>query len=232
MALSLDASVTGNTGGTSISTFAAPALTTTNANDVIILFAIVNLNAAGPISSVSDTAGLTWTARKQVTGCGGNSLYNLEEWWAPAPSALVSDVITIHCASVIGFATLTAFGVSGANTAAPFDVNVSLPASTNASSSASVSVSTTAANTMVLGGFRQSGQSSPTSGTGYTQIQGANYMLAEYQIFTSAQTSKTVTETTGSGDANGIIGDAIAAGTTALINVSLLPHPSLQIWDH
>ena len=95
-------------------------MTTANANDVIIL----NIAENGTtVSSVSDTAGLTWH-QEAVAGTGPYLIY---QYYAIAPTALSADAITVNFTGSSYFADLNAFGISGANTSSPFDPNASLP---------------------------------------------------------------------------------------------------------
>jgi hypothetical protein len=65
---------------------------------------------------------------------------------------------------------------------------------------------------------------SPTAGAGWAGISGANYQLSEYQIVSSTQTSLAVSLTTGAGDIQAGLADAVvqasAGGPTP---VGLLP---------
>lgn len=222
MVLALDHSVTAN--ASSGATLALPGLTTTNTNVVAVVFVLLNGSAAAvTVSSITDTAGLTWTLRTRLSAAGGDAKQSVEEWWATSASALSSNVITLNLAGTMVFATASAFGISGADTTTPFDVNGSLPSSSATNNSTSVTLSTTAANTMVLGCFREGSAGSPTAGTGYTQILGANFMLTEYQIFTSAQTSLAVTQTTGSGTSNGIVADAVQQASAVAAPIPYQP---------
>jgi hypothetical protein len=213
MTLALDGSVTANaSSGTSL---ALPGLTTTKTNDVIVVFALVN-SASGVISvsSIADTAGLTWTKR---AGAGVTS-QPLEEWYAISSGILSSDVITVTLSAAVAFLTLSAFAVSGANTTSPWDANVSLPAT---SSTAAVSVSTTAAATMLIGGYRLSSVAAPGAGAAFTAITNVNFLLTEYEVVSSAQTAKAV-PIGGAAATNGGIGDAIVqASVSGTITASI-----------
>ena len=65
---------------------------------------------------ISDTAGLTWHLRKSFTPTGdpdyGSDQMTCQIWWAIAPDALVSDVITVESATT-GFIAITAIGIIG-----------------------------------------------------------------------------------------------------------------------
>jgi hypothetical protein len=76
--------------------------------------------------SVKDSVGLAFQARTAQVSIGGGQF--IQEWYAVAPSVLVNDVISVT--STISGETwygVVAFGVSGANTASPFDPNITLP---------------------------------------------------------------------------------------------------------
>ncbi len=179
-------------------------LTTANANDVIIAVVAVNTTTVSTISS----AHLNFTLRKREQVSGGP--YYLDVWYAVAPVALSAEAITVTLSAALGspypYCTVDIFGVSGANTSTIFDSNSSLPAAVQ---SGDVKLSTSNANDFILGAYRMATIPSPTAGTGWTQISGANYQLVEYQIVSSVQSSLDVAIGTGSGNDDAGIGDAI-----------------------
>ena len=71
------------------------------------------------------SAHLVFTMRVLVSNTGNE---NLEEWYAISASALAGETITVTL-SASGYSTASIFGISGANTASPFDVHTGLPAS-------------------------------------------------------------------------------------------------------
>jgi hypothetical protein len=112
------------------------ALSTSHANDVVVLAVsagTASTSGAATVSSVSDTSGLTWTRQARVTGAGSASgeYGGAELWYAIAPSALSGDKVTITYSSsnAVDDGDYYLFGLSGANTITPFDPNSSLPAS-------------------------------------------------------------------------------------------------------
>ena len=204
MALALDGSVHGSTTATSLGV----TLTTSNTDDVIIVIATVN---QGPITSISG-AGLTWN----FIASGGTGIAAIEIWYAIASSALSSQTITVT-QTASGFITVDAFGISGANTSSPFDANASTPAT---GTTATLTVSTDTADTFIIGGYRFGSTASPTEGTGWTKIFGANFQLSEFKIVSSTQSSLSVAIGTGAGDQNGGVADAVviaAAGGASLL---------------
>jgi hypothetical protein len=157
--------------------------------------------------SITDTAGLTYTFRAAANGGGSQPI---EFYYAKASSILTGNVITINYSSST-FVDACAFAISGANFTTPFDSNVGLPYT--ASSGTVTGVSTTNANDMLLSFYRQSSNSSPTVGSGFTSIYNpaGEYFIAQYQIVSSTQSGLSVGIGGGTTntDANGGIVDAI-----------------------
>ena len=122
-------------------------LSTTQHNDVIVLgIAMGGYYNTSTVATVTDTAGLTWHRRNRRWLGGGIKNFatngstsvaaglDIEIWWAHAPNPLVADVITITPAAnvprdggaavaAVGSMSLIAWGVSGANYAAPWDTH-------------------------------------------------------------------------------------------------------------
>jgi hypothetical protein len=122
--LSLDAHVIGGAGddpaGGGI-TSANVTLTTTSADDVIVLGIVCGgFNNNGGVTSVTDTAGLTWKKRNRRSTGGTTPI--TEIWWAHAPTALVGDVITVHT-NLTGFIVINALAIAGANVNTPWDTH-------------------------------------------------------------------------------------------------------------
>jgi hypothetical protein len=208
--------------GTSGATSAAVTLSTTHSNCIVVVMVTIedSPNTIPTVTSITDTAGLTWAKRASTTN--SNSANGIETWWALAPSPLVSDVITVHT-DFFDDITVTAFAVSGANTGSPWDTNGSLPALNNGSGNNAPSVSgvsTTATDTIVFSfaGDAQNPQFVNGAGTGYTQLaaphnNGRNNWSngeCQYKAFSSAQSSITVAPATLNSNVDWvIIADAI-----------------------
>src|SRR5438094_394742 len=144
-------------------------LTTSFGNDVLIVYTNEALDLQTSCTfSVSDTAGLTWTARSGVVfGNGGRN--QIQEFYAKSSNPLSSDTIT---ESISGcgneYNGLVVFAVSGANFNSPFDSNTSLPGTANGNgNTAAVSISTSNANDMIIGGS-QFGANGIAAGSGFT----------------------------------------------------------------
>lgn len=198
-------------------------MTTSLTNDIIIVYVFNEKSGSyQSVSSITDTAGLSWSKRTtlQLSSDTGS---NLDVWWAPSTGALSSDVITANLSGSIDDACIIAFGVNGANFTSPWDPNSGLPDSDSGSSSnGSVSVSTTDNDCMLLGFWGSPSGGAVSAGSGYTQIQQANnvggarfaYSLAEYKTVSSAQSSTSIT-TSHASEAWGMVGDAITSNAGA-----------------
>lgn len=191
-----------STRATTSANAATVALTTQNSNDVIILDIVQN---GSSVASVSDADGLNWQQRA-VAGAGSQTIY---EYYAIAPAALSGDAITVNFNGPTSYVDLSAFGVSGANTASPFAQGAG-PAT---AAIGPVSIPTTSTNDLVFAGYRFWLNETPDAGTGWTPIDsGAGYFLSEYQLISAAQASLQATGSTT--DQNGGIVDAIAEAPT------------------
>ncbi len=185
--------------GTSL---ALPAFTTSVATQVFVCI-LIN---GGTISSVTGGS-LTFTNR--VTSVGTN-LISL--WTAAASSALSGVVFTINFSVAPGFTTADCFAFSGHDTITRWDSNASVPSKED-SGPDPILVSTNNANDVIIAGFRMVNTASPTAGSGFTLISGADYQGVEYKIVSATQTNLSCGLTTGNGDANGCLVDALMAGT-------------------
>ncbi|HZW55755.1 MAG TPA: hypothetical protein VFF30_05650, partial [Nitrososphaerales archaeon] len=186
-------------------------LSTSKSPDVIVVTAVDQ--ASDTINTPTDTAGLTWTLRKSVVNGGLHSYY----WYAIATGSLSSDSISVT-ASASCVIALTAFGISGANTASPFDSNSGLPASaTGSSTSPSVTISTSNANDMLLGIPAAVGSATVSAGTGFTQIKTSTSPGTgdEYEIVSALQSSSSVGSTLSASENWAMIGDAIVQASSA-----------------
>lgn len=135
-------------------------ITTANANEVLVVcLGAEQSNALTggvdiSVTSLTDTAGLTWTKRKAITFQGSDTRRNaLEMWWAKKPTAGATTVtitlnVNIDCAcfAVAAFKNLP-------NPDAPWDTDASLPGTyTNVTGSAATPTATisTAVKPLVL----------------------------------------------------------------------------------
>ena len=169
--------------------------------DIIVVYTSAEwpstgLSAAGNVSSITSTSGLTFKKRSSYSGLqyskngSGTTVYHdFEVWWAVAPFArpTVPDVVTAHFnmptgATYFDTSSIAAFAVTGFSnsqyTTNPWDANTSLPliSSANASSIPNNSGLNTSSNNGMILTFLGSG--GPTASynsvpTGYTSLANA-----------------------------------------------------------
>ena len=219
--LAIDGSVEKGCGSASCSV----SLTTAQGSDIIMVQTACGVaNTACRTSSscstnnpfaVSDKASLTWTCRVEKDAAGGHS--NLAVYYAIASSALSSDTITVTSTYTIYVA---AFGISGANTASPFDPG---PGSNNppttkigASSStpSSAPMSTSNGNDMILlFNDAHGGSYSPVSGFAGIFSGGVQF-LDQYVLTSSPLSAQTYTYSASETDWI-VFADAVQAASTS-----------------
>ncbi len=231
--------IDGSTGAGTETNSVSASLTTTNANDVIVLFTGTSTSST-TVSSIKDAGGHAWTHRQTKTG---SPSVEEEEWYTVASSPLSADSITVTW-SATGDNVFTAFGVSGANLVTPFDPNGSLAATaTGTTASPSVSVTTSNANDLIVGMLANEHTSAAVChteayGTGFSEFLaesalGANTCMnsdEEYETVTATQSGLAIPFTTSTGGSNqwAEIGDAVEAAPA-----SGTPNPFQQMvtWD-
>ena len=221
MTIALDGSAAPNY-GPSVSSIAAT-LTTAQTNDIIIVTVVTNdYSAYRTVSSVSG-GGLTWARRgTSVQWTDATYKNNHEVWWAVAASPLSSVAITATLSASATYATIFAFGVSGADTTTPWDTNGALPASAThltPTSLPTVNVSTSASKTMILGFESDTDAANCSAGSGYTAIHdadGSNGFAIEYKVVSATQSALAVNVTT-SVTNWAIIGDALRELNTDVV---------------
>lgn len=204
--LSIDGSASSNFSSTSSHSVS---LTTTLTDDIIVVIVGFCINGGGTppiVSSISDTASLTWTRRGGASGLTNGNSSVFDVWWAHAPSALSGDSITATLSGSIDDATLVAIAVNGASSlTAPFDTNASLP-KTGLTSASLSGVSTTATQGYLIALAGISSNFTPAFSSLWTEIigwnnsGGLNFWIggASQQSILSALSSSTVSLLTGS----------------------------------
>ena len=205
-------------------------LTTTQANDVVILLVHNEKNASAQTVSTVTSPHLTWARRtaQAWTDTGASSTKeNMEIWWAHAGAALSSEVITVTLSGAIDDASMVAFGVSGSpSPSSPWDANGSVPGFANytgAESASPVTVSGISTNSSVptaIGFMASAGAgnfNTITPPSGFTVILseinagGTNFSISEgiYENFTSALSGASFSATGDFSDF-GMVIDALA----------------------
>jgi len=217
---SIDGTATGSiTGGTT----GTVTLTTANPNDLILVF-VGDENLATSFVTVHSVAasGLTFTEKGASYETTATIDADAEVWYATATSPQTSLVITVTLSASADSASIVAMGVSGANTASPWDPNAALPANNrdNAGASAPTSttggVSTTDEPDLILGfadAFDASTHVPPTQtpGSGLTIVNsqsssgttGKSQATVEDEQLTSTLSAATVSFGTPVGATNG-----------------------------
>jgi hypothetical protein len=191
---------TAATGQASTTNTLTATLTTANANDIIVVMVGVELGTGAPTVSSVSGGGLTWTRRSQAIG---NSSVTLEVWYAVAASPLTSVTITATTSANFDNGGIIAFGITGCNTASPWDSNASLPAKHSYSSAVtpSATISTTFANDFLMfaGAFDRPWTGYTPAPSGFSVIGDVNnaggslymYMGVVGEGVTSVQSSQT-----------------------------------------
>lgn len=136
-------------------------LTTTQANDLIY---VVVATQSTPTVNVSGS-GLTWQTRASIANGGIGKLWT---FYAIAPTPLSSSAITATLSASQKF-VIIAFGVSGVNTAQPFDVDNPATASGN-DKAPTVTLTKSSTNDLVIGSVYVNNIATVTAGTEFSTI--------------------------------------------------------------
>ncbi len=243
--LSVTTTVTSLTGGISIDGSAiqgcghntnscSTLFSTSHSNDVIIVYTMETLDLQTVCTfSVSDSAGLSWTLRANVSGRNdgttGTDRDQLAEFWARSTGTLSSDNITESisgCASTEyggEYNGLMVFGMSGANFNNPFDPNTGLPGKASSyGNSPSAGISTSNSNDLIIGVALQSSYPTLTPGPGFTLINtGGGFSVSEYEHVSSPVTSFPVAFGDNSTWYWEVIGDAVQASSSTTTGLSI-----------
>lgn len=176
--ITLDGSVA-NTGSGTTST---PSLTTTKTNDYIVL--CIQVNGSG-VSTITDTAGLTWTQVSLVSSGGNSYVYR-----AFSSGILTSNVITITFTGSSAFFSTVTFALNGTLGASALDVNGTLPGTTTTSTP--LTLTTSNANDLLFASYAlNTGTGTADTGNGWTLVPGSggNFMAVEYKLVTATQSA-------------------------------------------
>lgn len=190
-------------------------LTTTGTSDVIYVMVSILNSGSQSVSSVTDSASLTYAQRSGVS-FGTN--VRIETWYATTTAAQGPDVIKVTISGATQF-TVIALGVSGVDTSSPFDPAVATPASATGTGTApSASITTSFPNDFIVGAVASGGIPTLTAGTGFTSVASASSPLAtleggaERESVTSAQSAASVGFTLGTVQNWAMVADAVIAG--------------------
>lgn len=183
----------------------ATALTTTQANDIIVVCVYnenANNSAIRTVTGIAAT-GLMFTKRASqsyVTNpavSGHTSGVDLEVWYALAASPLAALTITASFSGSTDDGGIVAFGVSGAITATPWDTDASLPLlgpTTEARPTVASGANTSQANDLLIVVSGSVDEVVPTAPTGFALIDGAftpaGTLAAAIAAYSQAVTTK------------------------------------------
>ena len=200
-------------------------LTTTEPPDVIVISLVIN-DTTTTVTGVKDTASLAWTPRTSERGPTDVQIFS---FYSIAPKQLFADSINFTLSSRAVAMICQAFGISGADTAAPFDPNSAMP-NTNRGNSTITNLNYTTTNPddflVILEGFCAQGPSGSGLPSGFAPFNGAQrasdncaindlQSVAYSQIVSSAQSARTVSWTFDTQYSPfAIIGDAISPRLT------------------
>ncbi|MGD0644239.1 MAG: hypothetical protein ABSA75_04975 [Candidatus Bathyarchaeia archaeon] len=172
---------------------------TAQANELVII--VITGNSSSPaVSSVTDNFGTHLTYHQQVAYSGGGAGQCLYVYYAVTGSQTGSFKVTVTM-SINYTYCVQAFGITGANTATPFDTNSNLPAKaagTSLSLPTVTGVSTSNAHDMILAFEGQTNSTTQTSGSSFTAPAGLLNNVnslgnnVEYQIVSATQSSISV----------------------------------------
>lgn len=215
--------IDGSGSNTGVASPITQAITTSNTNDIIIVW-VFNDAATGGSSGITDTAGLSWTKR-QTQNYGSGGLFSMDEWYAISSGTLSGDTVSVAFSGAVN-GRIVVFGISGANTASPFDADASIPAknSTAASTTVSVTISTANTNDILIASSRWTTGASLTSRpSGFSQtVASGGVADASHNIVTATQSGVTETYTISAALNPGMLFDAIKAAGGAPATSNLL----------
>jgi hypothetical protein len=206
-------------------------LTTTGTSDLIYVAVCILNSGSQTVSAVTDSSSLSYS-RRQFVALGTN--VRIESWYATSTSALSADLITVSLSGAAEF-VVVAMGVSGTNTASPFDPNLaSPPTGTGTSATASTAITTAFPDDLIIGAVVAQSHPALTAGAGFTLVasradaSGTVSGGVEGQSVTTTQAGSTVSFTLGSSQNWAILADAVVAGQatpSADTSVSQPPSP-------
>jgi hypothetical protein len=183
-------------------------------NDVVIVLAASE--GSNSISSVSG-GGLTWQSRTSISQSSHSRVW---EYYAIVTGSPLTSVTVTFGSSESNGLNVIVFGISGADTASPFDGSARTAYASSTSAPIVNGVSTSNANDMIIGleGHRSTTDATAGSIAGSTgtliraQHAGSSGTAAEYRIVTATLSSQSVAFGTISTDNWAMIVEAVQRG--------------------
>lgn len=194
MAIAVVTSAGGESGSSSVSSQATSAFSATTGNLVCVM---IRYDESLSVSSVTDTAGNTYTQAGTTADSGAGKL---DIWYAKNIAGNASNVVTANLSGSAAFCVVRAVQYSGLDTSSPLDVTAKGTVASGTTVSTSPAKSTSQADEVVVA----CGQASTLTGawtaltpTGYTDEGQDSNHIAIYadQIYSSIQSSVTWTYT-------------------------------------
>jgi hypothetical protein len=180
-------------------------LTTTQPNDLIYVL----VSARGESDVSVSGAGLSWNLRGSSAS---GEIGKLWAFYAISPYKLTSAAITAQRQAAQEFA-IVAFGISGANTSAPFDANLANPKTASGTGAdASASFESASKNDLLIGALLVNNNQTATSNPDFRVIDclgSSNVSGAAVYMDASAVGAHTLSYQLSPGSAWAMIGDAI-----------------------
>ncbi|MDG6910086.1 MAG: hypothetical protein JRN08_06925 [Nitrososphaerota archaeon] len=213
-------------------------ITYTNTNDLVYVVVAVDPAGSSPSIGLPSASGLSFASRCAING-GTLGVY-MASFYAVASSAASSGIsISASFSGAVGAtATMVAFAVTGEDTAAPFDPNLSsCPAGATGTTqtSGTITFSTTGTDDFVIGSaaiFGSALTGSIAVGSGFTSIASvggvASQAGAEYLTTSTAGSQAPAYSFPGAAVAWAMIGDAFVT-TGGASNVPDLPFGALPL---
>ena len=183
MALAIDGSVHAvNTFGGS-ATIALPGLTTTQANDIILL-AVLNFS-----SGITSVTGATLGSFTRIGASTANTPPMVEYWACFAASALTGEVVTVVQTNNFD-CRYDLFGVSGSNQTSITGAFEAFIGNENGAFNNTLpqNYTTTHADAMIISTAQTGFGVNPTAGSGFTAISSADAMLTQYKVLAATAT--------------------------------------------
>jgi hypothetical protein len=172
---------------------------TAQANELIIV--VITGNSNHPtVSNITDSFGTHLKYTQEIAYTSGSAGQCLYVYYALTGTQTGLFKITVKMSSSYNYC-VQAFGITGANTATPFDTNPSLPAharGTTSSYPTVTGVSTSNANDMILAFEGQTSSTAQTAGSPFTApatlLHNVNSLgnNVEYEIVSSTQSGISV----------------------------------------
>ena len=192
-------------------------LTTSSANDVIIVAQATNQNGNCGPPATPTAPGLSFAIRARSNAGIGYNNQNICEYYAISSVPLASVTIACSPGYVNGRTSCIAFGIANANTASPFD---GVPCTNyGTSTTPSCLITTSNANDLLIGLSTNVAGTTATAGSGFSTIidqssdtNGNSY--AEYKMVSTLQSGASVGLTYAASVNWAIIGDAIKASSS------------------